>query len=138
MSADLALQKALRARLVATSAVTALVPASAILDRHTAPVVDPSLILGETVEALDPSAASDNRVTLAHTLHVWKKEPSFSGAKLIVAAIRAALKGTRPALENGYHLAGWRVASARFLRDPDGVTSHAVVTVEAVVGGGAL
>lgn len=138
MSADLALQRAIREALIGSTTVLSYVVADAILDRHTVPLPDPSIILGETVEALDEAAAKGNRVALVHTLHVWQKEDGFVRCKMIVAAIRGAVKGTRPALELGYHLAGWRVSSARFLRDPDGLTSHGVVTIEATVGGGAL
>jgi len=137
MSADLAVQRAIRDRLVGAPVVLALVPAHSILDRHAMPVPDPSIILGETVEGLAGAAGLD-RVDLFHTLHVWRQEPSFEGVKQIVAAIRAAIRATRPQLEGGYHLAGWRLSSARYLRDPDGVSSHAVVVIEATVCGGAL
>lgn len=140
MSADLAMQRQLRAQLVGAAAVTALVSAGSILDRHEFPLPDPVIILGDVVEVPAADAASGNRVVLLHSIHVWKQEPSFEGAKRIVAAIRGAIRGTRPQLEGDYHLAGWRVVSVRYLRDqePDAVSSHAVMTVEAIVGGVAL
>lgn len=132
MSADLAVQKALRARLVSTAAVTALVPATSILDRHTRPAPDPSIILGEgqTIEG-DDLARRQQRVVL--DLHVWKKEPGLAGVKAIAGAVRAALHSGRLALAAGFHCGDCRVSHTRFLRDPDGETSHAVVTVETLV-----
>lgn len=132
MSADLAVQKALRARLVSTAAVTALVPAASILDRHARPAPDPSIILGEgqTIEG-DDLARLQQRVVL--DLHAWKKEPSLAGVKAIAGAVRAALHSGRLVLDAGFHCGDLRVSHMRYLRDPDGETSHAVVTVEALV-----
>lgn len=136
MSADLALQKAVRARLAATAAVTALVPAAAILDRHARPAPDPSIIMGEgqTVEGGD-IARKMQRVYF--DLHVWKKEPSTAGAKAIAGAIRTALHAGRLTLDTGFHCGDCRVSSMRFLRDPDGETSHGIVTVETLISGAA-
>lgn len=131
MSADLALQKAIRARLIATGAVTALVPAGSILDVNQRPAPSPSIIIGEgqTIEGRRIDRR-DQRVIL--DLHVWKKEAGLTGVKAIAGAIRAAVRGKFPHT-GGFHIADCRVSSARFLRDPDGETAHAVVTVEALV-----
>lgn len=130
MSADLALQKAVRARLVATMEVTALVPAANILDRNARPAPDPSIVLGEG-QALegDRIDRSDQRLVL--TLHVWK-EPGLTGAKAIAGTIRAALKSVNLTNLTGYHFGDCHVTDTRYLRDPDGETAHAVVTVEAI------
>ena len=45
MNVDLETQKAIRARLISTSAVTALVPANHILDVNQRPAPDPSIIV---------------------------------------------------------------------------------------------
>lgn len=132
MSADLALQKAVRARLVTTSAVTALVPAANILDRNARPAPDPSIVLGEgqAVEG-DRIDRSDQRLYL--TLHVWKRETGLTGVKAIAGAIRAAVISAKMSDLDGYQFGDCRVTDARYLRDPDGETAHAVVTVEAHV-----
>jgi hypothetical protein len=131
MSADLALQKAVRNRLVTSHGVTALVPAADILDRNARPAPDPSIILGEgqAIEG-DRIDRSDQRLFL--TLHVWKREPGLTDVKAIAGAIRAALPANLPNV-GGYHFGDCRVTDARYLRDPDGETAHAVVTVEAHV-----
>jgi len=51
----------------------------------------------------------------------------------ICAAIRAAVAVGRLDLGTGFHCADLRVSSMRQMRDPDGETSHGVVTVEALV-----
>lgn len=133
MSPDLATQKALRARLVATSAVTALVPAGAILDRNERPAPSPSIILGE-VQASDEGASLQRKLTrVYHTIHVWKREPSLEGVKTICGAVRSAVLSGRLALEAGYHAADAKVANMRTMRDPDGATSHGVLVVEMLV-----
>lgn len=134
MSADLAVQKAIRARLVAAPAVTALVPAASILDRHSRPAPDPSIVIGEgqTLEGGD-IARRVQRVVM--NLHIWKKESSLAGVKAIAGATRAALQDAslRLSLDALYHCGDCRVSAMRYLRDPDGETSHAVVTVETLV-----
>ncbi|MBB3289907.1 MULTISPECIES: DUF3168 domain-containing protein [unclassified Rhizobium] len=133
MSADLALQKSIRTRLVETAALTMLVPASSILDRNQRPAPDPSIIIGEgqTIDEGDSVARKLQRVFM--DLHVWKREPGLGGVKLIAATMRFTLAGRRLALGEGYSCADIRISNVRYLRDPDGETSHAVVTVSALV-----
>lgn len=133
MTPDLALQKALRERLVATSAVTVLVPAAAILDVNQRPAPDPAIILGETQVLDEGDSIARTRHRIYHTIHVWKREPSLAGVKAIAGAIRAAVHSGRLVLDTGFHCADTRVSQTRFLRDPDGERSHGVVTVDALV-----
>jgi hypothetical protein len=133
VSIDLAAQKALRARLVATGAVTALVPAANILDRNQRPAPSPAIILGESQVVDEGDSLDRSRGRVYHTLHVWKREPSLEGVKAICGAIRAAVRSGRLILDAGYHCADAKVSGIRTLRDPDGETSHGVVTVEMLV-----
>lgn len=132
MSADLAIQKAIRARLASTAAVTDLVPATSILDRNERPAPDPSIILGED-QMTEGDDIGRRQVRIYSTLHVWKKQNGLVGVKAIAWAIRQALHAARLELDNGFHAADVRVSGSRFLRDPDGEHSHAVVTVESYV-----
>lgn len=131
MSADHALQVAIRARLVATSAVTALVPATSILDRNARPAPDPSIILGEG-QSVDNGRIDRKTQRVYATLHVWKKEPGLAGAKAIAGAIRTAIHAERP-VGIGYQIGDCFVSGTRFMRDPDGETAHGVVTIEALM-----
>lgn len=133
MSIDLAVQKAIRARLVATSAVTALVPATAILDRNERPAPSPSIILGES-QTVDEGTSLRRAISrVYHSIHVWKREASTEGVKAISGAIRTAIHAGRLDLGTGFHAADGFVSATRFLRDPDGETSHGIVTVQVLV-----
>jgi hypothetical protein len=132
MSAARAVQTALRARLLATPAITALVPADAIFDRHTRPAAPACIILGEAEEEEDGGMLRD-RTRVYHTIHVWKRELGLEGAAAIAAAIRAAVHADRLDLGPAYHAVGAWVPRVRTLRDPDGEFGHAVVSVAAIV-----
>lgn len=136
MSIDLAVQKAIRTRLIGTPAVVALVPATAILDRNQRPAPSPSIILGESQEIGGDTSLQRQHLRIIHTLHVWKREASLEGVKSLAGVIRTAIHAARLDLGPGLHCADALVSSARFLRDPDGETSHGVVVVEVLVEGG--
>ena len=131
MTQELALQKAIRTQLISSPELTALVPAINILDRNERPNPVPSIILGED-QSIESGGIARSLTRIFHILHVWSKEESLEGVKEIVGAIRKAMSA-RPQLEDGYHCVDCRVSQTRFLRDPDGETSHGVVTIEALV-----
>ena len=133
MSAELALQKALRARLSSAGDVVALVPASAILDRNERPNPCPSIVIGEgqSVDENDSIARTVTRVYM--DLHIWVEEPSTEVSKRIAGAVRKAIHSANLQLDPGFHCVDCRVRGSRFLRDPDGKTSHAVTTIDALV-----
>jgi hypothetical protein len=133
MSPELALQKAIRNRLISEPVVTDLVPAASILDRNERPAPSPSIILGEATARDDGDTIARSRVTVFADLHIWKREPSLEGVKAISGAIRAAMVVRNSDDREGFHIADWRIATTRFLRDPDGETSHGVMTIQAVV-----
>ena len=128
MEPSLPLQAAIRARLVASSAVTSIIPATAIVDRNATPALDHSIVIGEAVTGPDDGLAR-NRHHVVADLHVWRKEPGLVGAKQVAGAIRAAL-ADGPLTPAGYHVADLRIVSTRFLRDPGGHHSHAVLSLE--------
>jgi hypothetical protein len=126
------MQKAIRLRLVGSLSVTALVPAANILDRNARPAPDPSIIIGEG-QAVDEERIARNVQRIFMDLHVWKKEPSTAGVKAIAGAIRGVLQFERLSLEAPYSAGDCAVTGMRYLRDPDGETSHGVVTLEVLV-----
>lgn len=133
MSTELALQKALRARLSSAGDVVALVPAASILDRNQRPNPRPSIVIGEG-QSIDEGDSINRSLTRVYLdLHVWVQEPSTEISKRIAGAIRIAIKSANLQLDPGFHCADCRVRGSRFLRDPDGETSHAIVTVDALV-----
>lgn len=132
MTPELALQKAVRARLVASAALAAEIPAVSILDRNERPNPFPSIIIGEGQAVDEGDTFARRLLRIYFDLHVWKREPSTVGVKTISGLIRAALRD-RLQLDPGFHCVDCRVSSARFLRDPSGDVSHAVVTISALV-----
>lgn len=133
MTPELELQAAIRTRLVTEPNVTSLVPASAILDRNQRPNPDPSIIIGEGQSVDAGDSISRDRTRVFMDLHVWKVAASTAGAKAIAGAIRSALHKSRLVLDWPFHCVDCHVSGVRVLRDPDGETSHAIVTVEAIV-----
>ena len=133
MTPELALQKAVRARLVNSAIIADLVPAASILDRNERPAPSPSIVIGEG-NSVDENDSIKRRLTRVYMdLHIWKKEESTAGVKAIAGAIRAAINAPKLGVVDGFHFADCYVQSARFLRDPDGETSHAIVTLSAKV-----
>ncbi|WP_164661328.1 DUF3168 domain-containing protein [Tropicibacter sp. Alg240-R139] len=133
MSVELVTQKAIRARLVATQAVTDLVPALSILDHNQRPAPNPSIIIGETQLVDEGSSMKRAHSRVYHTLHIWMREPSLEGVKRIGGAIRGAIQWSRINLDARYHAADIKVSSIRAVRDRDGETSHGIVTIEVLV-----
>jgi len=128
---SLELQKAIRSRLAASSAVTVLVPTTAIVDRNSRPEVFPCIVIGEGQTVADEGLARTRTLAFAD-LHIWKSEPGLAGCKAIAGAIRSALTDAIWTL-NGFHVADLYVSSSRFLRDPDGLHSHGIVSLQAAL-----
>lgn len=128
---DLALQKAIGARLAGSPAVAALVAADAILDRGTRPERFPCIIIGECQTVAEPITYSRRHVRIYHTLHVWCREAGSVGAKTITGAIRSALQDGVSI--DDHRVVDHFVASDRVVRGEGGDLSHAVVTVEFLV-----
>lgn len=133
MSVELAIQIALRARFIATPEIVNLVPANHIVDRSSVPPLDPSIVLGEAQTVDEGASMQRDRLRIYSTVHIWKVEESFSAIRQIGWGIRTAIRGGRLDLGAGFQCADCLVASQRNLRDPDGRTTHGVVTIETLV-----
>jgi hypothetical protein len=131
MSAALAFQAAARAILVANSDVIALIPAINIIDANGQPELFPRLNIGEDQEIPADDVVGRYTRVLA-TMHVWTREPGLAGAKAIVGAVRKALI-LQTWTQNGFCCIDTRLQSARYLRDPDGLTAHGVITFKALI-----
>ncbi|MXN48806.1 DUF3168 domain-containing protein [Shinella kummerowiae] len=133
MTPELALQKAVRARLIAETSVISLVPAASILDRNERPAPSPSIVIGEGQSVDEGNSIGRTLTRVYMDLHIWKREPSTEGVKAIAGAIRTAIQKANLPLDPGFHCVDCHVQTVRSLRDPDGETSHAIVTVKALV-----
>ena len=131
MGASLALQNAVRRALIASPIVTSLVPASSIVDRNGPPQAFPCIILGEAHEADVGLTLERDFIHAILSLHIWSRDAGTTTAKAIAIAVKRAI-GVSLELEN-YHLVELHAPASQFWRDPDGMSAHSVVTIEALL-----
>jgi hypothetical protein len=127
---SLACQIAIRARLVAEPAVTALVPALQIFDGPSRPETFPCIIIGTGQTVLEPITLTRAHVRVTLDLHLWNDGDGLETVKLIARAATNALAG-KPSID-GYRVVDWSVTGTRFMRDPAKV-GHAVTSIEALL-----
>lgn len=129
----LALQTAIRARLIDSPAVTALVPADHIRDGSTRPDKTPAIIMSDGNTALHGHDYASQRTAWVYLdLHIWTLDAGQDAAKQIAGTVTAALD--KPALPiDGAACDHFRVTAARFPRDPDPRYGHGVLSVEALI-----
>jgi hypothetical protein len=129
---SLELQKAVRVRLLASAELMALVPPDSILDANGRPERVPCVNIGEaqtTYRRFDSTSYA--------TLHVWFQEPGLANAKAAVSAIVQALR-VDAQIDGVLNLDSFTVldlmpTQTRFMRDPHGSYSHAIVTVAGIM-----
>lgn len=90
----------------------------------------PFIGLGETQMLPHDSECTDAADT-SITLHGWSQSVGFPETLRLSAAIAAALHDVQLPLASGT-LQSLLLESSRILRDPDGLTSHAVLTFSAL------
>lgn len=135
MSAALALQAMVRARLVADPAVLALVPADDITDRAGIKAQFPSIRFGESREyPLGDVSREAARVVI--DLHYWTATPGTAESKTLAAAVNRAIRND-PWSAPGFDVMQLRSDGVRFMADPDtadvthGVATYTAFMVEA-------
>lgn len=129
---SLELQKAIRARLLASVELMALVPPDNIFDANGRPELVPCVNIGEGQTVF----RRFNSTTYA-TLHVWFQEPGLTKAKAATSAIIDALR-VDAQIEGVLVLDSFvchdlAVTQTRFMRDPHGSYSHGIVTVTGIM-----
>jgi hypothetical protein len=125
MSSSLELQKAIVARLRADITLAGIV-GQRVYDNPGPSPTFPYVTVGEDQIIPDRSQGYEgDDVTI--TLHAWSRHIDFSQAKRIIEAIRASLTDA-PLTLTGYRLINLERVDSRTLRDPDGLTSHGVIT----------
>lgn len=126
-SPSLELQGAIVARLKAWAGLAATVGGRVHDSVPTAPVF-PYITVGEGDETSDDADCIDG-FEISLDIDVWSRAKGFPEAKGISDEIRKALKSADLELPTNA-LVEFRHRQTRFLRDPDGLTSHAVLTFE--------
>jgi hypothetical protein len=133
MSVEAEVHKSVLKRLVDSGPLMILVPAGNILDRNARPAPDPSIIIGECQVVDEGDSIERSRLRVYMDLHIWKREEGLGGAKTIGAAIRYAIRSARLDLGTDLHCVDANVTASRYIRDPDGLTSHGIVTLSIFV-----
>jgi hypothetical protein len=105
------------------------VPESNIRDSNGVPTIFPAIVLGEA-QVLPDEGLFRHRFEVYFDIHAWMAEQGTVFVKQIAGAIRQALSGVILKTDDHY-VADLQVAQTRFLRDPDRIHSHAVVTLKA-------
>lgn len=90
----------------------------------------PYIALGDT-QMLPEFAECTDAATNFVALHLWSRAVGFPEVKRLGAAVIKALHDTTLTLASGT-LQSLLLNSSHYLRDPDGLTSHAVLTFEAL------
>jgi hypothetical protein len=127
---SLELQRVILARLKADAELTAIVNGR-IYDRPPTNAAFPYVTLGEA-DVLAQRADCYDGSDVSMPIHGWSRAVGFPEAKRIASAIRASLHEAPLVLAAGERLVEITVTDNRALRDPDGLTSHTVVTVRAL------
>ena len=129
---SLALQKAIRTRLIASPELMALIQADHVMDANGRPEIMPAIYIGEGQTLFRRWDATSHA-----TLHVLFQGPGLLHCKEAVSAIVAAMRidaqadGVLPI--DGFTVHDMQATQTRYLRDPHGSFSHGIVTVAAIV-----
>lgn len=126
------LQKAIRARLIASAELMALVNPDAIIDANGRPERVPCVQIGEGQTIFRRWDSTTHA-----TLHVWFQEPGLIQCKQTVSAIVEALRIDAQVsgvlVLDSFTCLDLMPTQTRFMRDPHGSYSHGVVTVAAIM-----
>jgi hypothetical protein len=121
------LQKALVAKFKADIAAVG----ARVYDRPPASAVFPYLGIGDT-QITDDDAGCIDGATAFVTVHIWSRAVGAVECRQISDAILAATRNWMPDLSaDGFAVADFSCNSARVLADPDGLTTHGILTFEA-------
>ncbi|MCF6370975.1 DUF3168 domain-containing protein [Rhizobium halophilum] len=128
----LALQTAIRTRLVTNATITALVPAAHIRAGSTRPDKTPCIIMSDGSTALHGHDYTAQRAAWVYMdLHVWTLDAGEEAAKEIAFTVSNILDKRLP-IDDGY-CDHFRITSSRFPRDPNPAHGHGILSVEALL-----
>lgn len=125
---SLDLQKAINVRLRAEVGAVA----NRVYDEVPQKVAFPYIELGE-FQTLDDGAQCHDGVEVFAIVHVWSRAAGQVEAKTIAGAVRGALHEVVLNLGAAWQFLEIAHQDTRYLKDPDGRTSHAVLTFRALI-----
>lgn len=124
---ELLLQGAIVTRLKADSGVGALV-GDKIYDRPPSSPAFPYVTI-RVPQVIDEENTCSLDETVVVELHAWSRAPGFVECRRICGAIKTALR-TSLITVSGFDASVQHQESTRYLDDPDGLTSHGIVTFQ--------
>jgi hypothetical protein len=132
---SLALQRGIYATLTSDAAVTALI-GQRVFDRITPGASFPYIRLAAADQVIaEEQDCIDECVEVYAQVDVFSRAQGKVEAKNIAGAIARALKVSTITLESAYSLGSFIHRDTRFLDDPDGLSTHAVLTFHALIDG---
>ncbi len=132
---SLALQSAIGALLAGSAPVTALIPATAILDSTSLPITAAQIIIGDGQTLHEEMTVARDMCRVYLDLHVWTTDDNLAGCKAVTGAIRGALRNVTPWAITDHHVVDLILQTTRFLRDKEGTIplAHAVMSINALL-----
>lgn len=127
IDASLAVQKCIVGRLTAAE----VLPAGHVFDKIGRPERFPCAIVGPAF-TLFPDYDERFHTEATADVHIWTDENNLASAKDLAGAVREAL-WHGPWEVDGHSCVNLRIQQARYLRDPDDVHAHAVLTVSVIL-----
>lgn len=128
---SLELQGSVVSTLKNTGAVSALI-GQRVYDKPPAGPTFPYATVGDDQVLQDHAECLEGSVEINSNIHVWSRAIGKVEAKKIAGAIVTALNGSVLSV-NGYRLVSIQHTDTRHLDDPDGITSHSVVSFRALI-----
>ena len=98
-----------------------------VYDEPPDPVTFPYVTLGETQVLPDKADCIDGS-EIFPVVDVWSRATGFPETKTVVSQVLAALDDQTGITVDGFQLVIFEFQDVRYLRDPDGLTRHGVVT----------
>jgi hypothetical protein len=126
---SLALQKAIVAALKADAGVNAIV-AGRIYDAVPGGAVKPYLSFGPFQMLPEHGSCLDGGETFV-TIDGWAAGPDTVAVKQLGTAVAKALDLAELTIDTPARLVEMTIEQTQYMRDPDGITAHAVITVHA-------
>lgn len=126
--------KAIRSALTTSVAVTSMI-AARIYKPAPQNVIFPYVLIGDADASDAGYECGEDAAELALDLHVYSRAGGDEEAKRIVAAIHTVfhMPDSFPSMAVGWEFMSLSVSAIRCFQDPDGRTTHGVVTVEALI-----
>lgn len=105
--------------------------AGRVYDRIPPTATFPYFQIGD-IQTVSDGAGCLDATEVYVTLHIWSRAVGQVESRRLAAAARTALHGWLPTLE-GFRVVEHEHRDTRTLDDPDGITSHAVLTFRALI-----